>query len=312
MPFAYSISKIFTSGLFLLMPLVVSCQDFEVLSFKTAYYPKQRINESTLEGELGFLEWGVQIAVPQLLNKNKKTVFIHKFGYNQLTIESEGSLDIGFIEKEKQYHVVYYSLGLVQALNTKWQLGAQITPTIASDFGEYLSDDDLLFQANLFLVRSKNKQLKYGFGLSYSTRFGTQLLLPMGIFKYNTKKVRLDMILPNRLEFMLKTKADKFSYGLLAGLNGGIFHNTSKATSSNNRIENVGYSRLVVGPSLAWKVKKLINIHLYGGVVFGRKLDFIESDGELRNRSPQSTPFVGLGISFCPKNNAPTASLNIN
>lgn len=307
----HAVAKHIALSVFLLFSLNLFAQDFELLKIQSAYYLPQAIEESTVDGEIGFSEWGVQVAIPQLFRKNKKTLLIHKIGYGNLRVDSEANPTTGgIVEAERYYHTISYNLGLVQTLNPNWRLVVNFVPTLASDFEESLSDDDLLYQANALAINTKSKKLKYGFGLAYTTRVGRQLFIPMGLLKYNTSKFVLDIVLPNKLDVMIKTPRNIFSYGLKAGLNGGVFNNTTEVLTASSIIDEVGYSRLVIGPAISLRLKNAINIHLQGGMAAGRRLELIDINGEIFDRTPEAAPFFGVGLSLTPKNKHPEAGLN--
>ena len=294
-------------SVFLLFSLNLFAQDFELIKIQTAYYPKQSLEMTSVDGEIGFFEWGLQVAIPRTFKKHKKTILIHKIGYANLTATTDLNLPLVNSKTTRYYHTIIYNLGLVQTMNSNWLLVANFIPTLASDFEESLSGDDLLFQANALAVNTKNEKLKYGFGLAYTTRLGRQLVIPMGLLKYETKKFELDMVLPNKLSAMVKTNKNVFSYGVKAGLNGGVFNNTSEFQTVSNTVDVVGYSRLTIGPAITIRLKDAINMNIEGGMTVNRRLELIDSNNEIIDRTPQATPFLGFGISFAPKiNNANT------
>ena len=298
----HSVFKYAAPCIFLLSSMNLHAQDFELIKIQSAYYLPQTIEASAVDGKIGFFEWGVQVAIPHTLKKSKKTVFIHKIGYGNLRVDTEANPSAGgMVEAEKYYHTVSYNFGLVQTLHPNWRLVVNFIPTLASDFEENLGGDDLLFQANAFGVNTKNKKLKYGFGLAYTTRLGRQLVIPTGLLKWNTGKFELDILLPNRLNIMFKTPKNIFYYGLKAGLNGGVFNNTTEIPSVSNTIDEVGYSRLVIGPAITWRLKNALYIHLQGGMAVARRLELVDINEEIIDRTPDAAPFFSLGVSFAPE-----------
>ena len=279
----------------------VLAQDFELIKIQSAYYPKQSVEESTTEGEVGFFEWNGQLAIPQTFKKSKKTILLHKLGYTNLRVDTEGNTTIDFVENTKHYHFISYNLGLIQILNQKWKLISNLNPILASDFGERLNEDDLLFQASAMALYTKNINTQYGFGLIYTTRLGRPLILPMGMYKYRTLKMKVDIVLPNKLSIMFNTNNRTFHYGFEARLNGGLFNNTNDISTVNAIIDEVGYSRLNIGPAIAVKLKKTMKLHLSGGMAVGRTLEFIDINEETFDRTPESGPFFRAGLSFVPK-----------
>jgi len=311
MLFVRSIPMYLASCIFLLSSMNLHAQDFEFIKIQSAYYLPQTIEASAVDGKIGFFEWGVQVAIPHTLKKSKKTVFIHKIGYGNLRVDTEANPGAsGMVESEKYYHTISYNFGLIQTLHPNWRLVVNFIPTLASDFEENLGGDDLLYQANAFGVNTKNKKLKYGFGLAYTTRFGRQLVIPMGLLKWNTGKFELDIVLPNKLNIMFKTPKNILSYGLQAGLNGGVFNNSTEIPSAGNIIDEVGYSRLIIGPSITWRLKNALHINLLGGMTVRRRLEFIDINDEIIDRTPQAAPFLGIGLSFAPKIKNPDAGMD--
>ena len=307
MLFVHSVAKHIALSVFLLFSLNLFGQDFELIKIQSAYYPKQNVEEASVDGEIGFFEWGVQLAIPQTFKKHKKTILIHKIGYANLTANTEVNFSLFNSKTTRYYHTVVYNLGLVQTINKNWLLVANFIPTLASDFEESLSGDDFLFQANALAVNTKNEKLKYGFGLAYTTRLGRQLMIPMGLLKYKTQNFELDMVLPFKLSAMVKTNKNIFFYGVKASLNGGVFNNSSEFQTASNTVDVVGYSRLTIGPAITIRLKEAININLVGGMTLNRRLELIDSNNEITDRTPQASPFLSFGISFAPKiNNANT------
>ena len=301
--------RIFNYGasiLFLLFSYPALAQDFELIKIQSAYYPKQTIKESSVLGEIGIWEWNGQFSIPQLL-KNKKTVLIHKLGYSNLRVDIEGSFTNTSVEATNYYHTIFYNLSLVQTLSPTWKLIMNATPTLASDFTEPLNDDDFLFQASAMALKTKSKKFRYGFGLTYTTRFGRQMILPTGLIKYTTSKMTLELLLPNKLSAMFNTHK-AFQYGLEARLNGGLFNNNSETPVVNTTIDEAGYSRLNLGPAITLKLKDAIKIDLAGGIAVARRLEFINVEKETLDRTPENGLFFRVGLSFSPSGNRVGAS----
>ena len=287
------------SVLLLILSLNLISQDFELFKMETSYYSKQTIEDSSTDGEIGFFEWSGVLAIPQPL-KNKKTLFIHKLGYSNLKVDTEVDLNNTSFKSTKHYHTISYNLGLVQTISPTWRLLLNINPTAASDFSEALSDDDLLIQTSILLIKAKSREFKYGFGLAYTTRFGRQIIIPTGLIQYKTDRVFLDILLPSKLSLKFNTNK-VFNYGFEANLGGGLFNNNSDVQFLNTLIDEAGYSRLNLGPTLSFKVKSTINIFLTGGMVVGRKLEFIDITEDVLDSTPASGPFFRVGISFNPQ-----------
>ncbi|MEM9936783.1 MAG: DUF6268 family outer membrane beta-barrel protein [Bacteroidota bacterium] len=276
-------------------------QDFELFKIHSTYYPSQSVSESTTDGEVGFWEWSGQLAIPQLLEK-QQLVLIHRLGYTNLRVDTEGIFTNTSSEATKNYHTIIYNLSVIKILNPNWKLLVNISPTLASDFNESLHGDDFLFQASGLLMNTKREKFQYGLGLAYTTRFGRQIVIPMGMIKYNTPKMTLDAFLPNKLSLMFNTHKT-FNYGFEAALDGGLFNNNSESQVVNNLINKAGYSRINIGPTVSVKLKDAMKIYLVGGMAVGRRLEFIDTADETFDRTPENGPFIKVGFSFSPKGN---------
>ncbi|MEM7509408.1 MAG: DUF6268 family outer membrane beta-barrel protein [Bacteroidota bacterium] len=285
----------------LLVSFNALAQDFELFKIQSTYYPSQVVKESSTDGEVGFWEWSGQFAIPQLLKK-ERMILIHKFGYTNLRVDTDGIFTNPSAETTKHYHTVMYNLSVVKILNPNWRLLVNLSPTLASDFNESLNGSDFLFQASALALNAKSEKFKYGFGLAYTTRFGRQILIPSGVIKYNTQKMELDALLPNKLSLMFNTHK-AVNFGLEAALDGGLFNNTSESQIVNDLIDKAGYSRVNVGPTVSVRLKETMRIYLVGGMAVGRRLEFVDTAGETLDRTPDNGPFIKVGFSISPKGN---------
>lgn len=309
--FVHTVAKhVAVASVILLFRPNLLAQDFELIKIQSAYYMPQTVEKSSIDGQIGFYEWGAQIAIPHIFKKSKKTILIHSLAYSNLSVNAEAKLLPQMGESKSEYHTISYNFGLVQTLNSNWLLVVNFIPTLASDIKENLSGDDLLYQANGLVIKTKNKKLMYGFGMSYTTRLGRQLFIPLGLMKYNTRKLDFNLVLPNKLDFMFKTPKNILSFGLKAGLNGGVFNNTTDFQSVSNVIDKVGYRRLVIGPAITLRLRNTININLIGGMALGRRLELVDINNDVIDRTPQAGPFFSVGLSFVPKNKTTNAGLN--
>ncbi len=287
--------------LFIIINTPLLAQDFELMRVETSFYPKQSIEDSNTNGEIGFLEWSGQFAIPQRFNKNKKTLLIHKFAYSNLKVDVNTSTNMGLLENDKHYHTVSYNLGLIRIINLKWRILMNVNPIIASDLQKNINHDDFLFQGSALALYSKNKNVTYGLGAVYTNRFGRPLVIPMAMYNYKSLKMKLDIVLPNKLSIMFNTLNRTFFYGFKAQLNGGLFNNTSDLNIINTAIDEAGYSRLNIGPALSIKLKNNLKIHLTGGMAVGRRMEFIDFNDETVDRTPESGPFFNLGFTLIPQ-----------
>ncbi|MEM9821235.1 MAG: DUF6268 family outer membrane beta-barrel protein [Bacteroidota bacterium] len=274
-------------------------QDTELFKIQSTYYPSQAVEASSIDGAIGFWEWSGHLAIPQVF-KSKGMLLIHKLGYRNLRVVMEGNFTNAVAEVNKHYHSVFYNLTWVKILNPKWRLLVNVMPTLASDFTESLSDRDFLFQASAMAILAKSEKIKYGFGLAYTTRFGRQIIMPTAMLNYTRPKMTVDVLLPSKLSILFNTHKH-FHFGLEATLDGGLFNNNGEVPIVNTLIDEAGYSRLNLGPTLVFQLKDAIRIHLTGGMAVGRRLDLIDGTEEVLDRTPEDGPFFRVGFSFRPQ-----------
>ena len=285
---------------FTLLGKFVLAQEFELFSVKTAYYSPQKIKDSTVDGEIGFKELGIQFTIPQIFN-NYNTILSHTFQYAYLVSDTKLNINDVFKENSPSFHTIGYKLNLNQKINDKWRLNIGLAPTLASDFQEGLSKDDFLMQANAIAMRVKNRNFNYGFGLAFTTRFGRKLLFPIAVLNHKTTKRTLKIVFPNQFYLMYNTISKNFYYGFNAQLNGALFNNHNDNALVNNVIDKVGYSRLNLGAAIELRLKGVMYLRTSGGLSMARKLELIDGKNEVIDRTPKNGPFFNLGIVFYPQ-----------
>ena len=83
------------SSIFLLFfSLNLFSQDFDLIKIRSAYYPSQSIDDSSVDGEVGFFEWHGQVMIPQVFN-NKKTILTHRVSYMRGVFERRSKFILG-------------------------------------------------------------------------------------------------------------------------------------------------------------------------------------------------------------------------
>jgi hypothetical protein len=284
-------------------------QNFELLTVKSAYYPAQEIEDPRSDGQIGIREWGVQLAIPHFIQKEDSTIVIHKIAYGDLRIDAEIGMAPSTTAATQRYQSISYNLGLIKGLGAHWLAVVNVQPTLASDFEEKLSGDDFLLQANALLINSKNEKFNYGFGLAYTTRVGRQIVLPMGLFTYTTRRLDVDIVVPNNLTITFKTPQKTMAYGIKAGIDGGVFNTTNNIAPLGVSIDKVGYSRLILAPTISAIFFTALRIQLLGGLAVGRRLELLDSQEEVIDWAPKNAPFVGLNLSLTPSTKKTQAPL---
>lgn len=275
-------------------------QEIELFGLQTAIYPQKEVTDSEEKGKIGSKEIITHLTIPQIFN-NYETILTHTVLYGHLITETELTLDTTLHKNTSNYHTIVYRLNLNQKLNDKWRLNVGISPSLASNFNEGLTEDDVLFQANTMLIRLKNRNFNYGFGLSYSTRFGRKLIIPILALNFKTPLRSINIILPNKIALVYNTKNKNLFYGVKAALNGALFNVQNENEEFNAVIDEAGYSRLNIGPLVEIRLKGELYLRASGGFTVARRLDFIGKDEKIIDRTPDNGPFFNFGISYFPQ-----------
>lgn len=278
-------------------------QGFELFNFNTLYYPKQKVTDTDVDSEIGYKEYAFQFTIPQIFN-DKKTVLVHSLEYGHLTVDTE--VDLGndqIVENTSDYHVIRYKFKMNQELNEKWRLMAGLTPTLASDLRDGFGGKDMFLLANVLLTRMKRKGLSYGFGLTYSTRFGRELIVPIFMYDNRTLTRRIQLVLPSHVSLMYNKPDQNFYYGVKAALNGALFNINNGNEVVSDLIDQAGYSRLNIGPEIEVRLKGSLYLQASGGITVARKLEFIDSNDDKLDRTPDNGPFIQVGFAIIPQRN---------
>lgn len=282
-------------------------QNLELFGLQTSIYPKQTVTGGAEDGEIGYKEFIGHFTIPQIFN-NYQTIVTHTLQYGHLLTETEIMLDGVRHTNEANYHTIVYRLNLNQKLDDKWRLNIGIAPSLASDFEDNLSREDLLLQANAMLIRLKSKTFTYGFGLAVSTRFGRKLIIPIASLSFKSPKRNISIVLPNKVSIMYNTTNKNVYYGFAAVLNGALFNVHNSNEEVNNIVDEAGYSRLNVGPAVEFRLKGELYLKASGGFSTARKLEFISENEDILDRTPDNGPFFNIGISYFPQRKIKTPS----
>ncbi len=287
------------TALFFISLISLKAQEPEIFGLKTAYYPLRDIKDSSIDGEIGFKEFGVNLTIPQVFN-DFKTILSHTVRYNFLSVDANLNLNNSLIESTSDYHLISYAFNLIQKLKNDWRINVGVSPSLASDFNDGIKGDDWLFQGNVLFMKRKNPSINYGFGAAISTRFGRELLVPILLFNYKTPKRTLSVTLPNRVSLMYNTKNKNFYYGGMAALNGALFNVSPENPLVNDVVDEAGYSRLNIGLSLEVRLKGGLYLRSFNGIALARRLELINSSNDTVDRTPQNGPIFNLGIVYLP------------
>jgi len=196
---------------------------------------------------------------------------------------------------QRNFSSIAYCLGLVKPIGNKnWKGVLFLKPTLASDFKEKLSEDDFILQSSLLAIKRINQYSEFGIGLSFNTRFGQEMFIPM--FHYVRKKHNWETytVLPiYASQFFCFNKS---KIGVSYHLNGNFynFHNT---ITSDRDLDKLSYTRMNIGPEFEQVLFNKISANIKTGVSVGKELKWINKAGlEELDLSPKYCYFITLSL----------------
>ena len=276
-------------------------QELKLAGIEYFNYPKSQINDALKSNDVSFQEFGAFINIPLQL-KNKKTVLINGFRYASVRATTHNASL--FSSNEKNLQKIAYSLNFVHKWNEKWLIIAGVSPTLASDFKEKISSDDLIFQGNFLVSKKVSMQFTIGGGLIYTTQLGKPRLLPALQVQYQTDKHQLTALLPSFLSYHYKVgKNEKLRIGFRTALNGGNFNVSAQGFPGtvSSPINKVIYSRANLGPVINYQLTKIIQFEAFGGISGARKYRLEDSDQADYKYDSKTSAFFNIGFAITPQ-----------
>ncbi|MBI9070129.1 MAG: hypothetical protein JEY94_00935 [Melioribacteraceae bacterium] len=272
-----------------------NAQDFELAGIKYAYYPKAAIKDVSENREISFHEFNAFVNIPMKF-KNQKTGLVHGFGYGFVEAAFNNSSPDEASKPKKNLHAFYYQLRLVHKWNEKWSLLVALKPTIASDFEQKLSSEDLIFQGAVIATRTINNKLKIGAGVVYGAQWGSPRVLPVVSINYKNDRHSLNTLLPMDIKYTYSLfPEEKLKLGLRYTRNGANFNVSG---SDMAEIDKINYSRANIGVLANYKLTTILRIEAFGGISTGRKYRFVDFDNNEHDFDSKAAPFFSVGIVF--------------
>lgn len=256
----------------------------------------------TIPGDMqvSLSKFGAGYGVPINLGATQLTIGAR---YENLRIDLLDS--DGFIVVTPDHlHYARLEVRVRQRLSDQWALVVGAAPGIASDFEE-VGADDWRMQANLMLHRHASSDLLYGFGLAYTSDFGTPTVLPIAKLRWHSQgRLWFDGLLPLHA-YLAYDLSSRSELGITAAVSGTQYN--LNLSGDDIRFPNEAgevdlpakYSVITVGPTFKQRVRGPLFIALEAGVTVSRKLAF---DGEAINATLDQDPsgYMRLGLAMRP------------
>jgi hypothetical protein len=277
-------------------------QNFQLAGIGYSSFAKTRIKDSPTNQEVKFQEFSFFAKLP-IKFKNQKTVLMNNLRYGLVQPTTYNSPLFVATENKKNLHSVALSMTLIQKLCEKWSLIAALTPTLASDFKEKLSGDDLLFQGTLLASAKLNDKWSLGGGLIYTTQLGDPRFLPAIQLRYLHNRHFINVLLPSFVNYLYKVDSkDKLHLGFRLATNGGNFNvnNQDYTKVIPNSINKILLSRVNMGTVVNVQLTKTILLEAFGGISAARKYKLENALKQFYDYASENGSFFNLGIILTP------------
>ncbi|WP_412986796.1 DUF6268 family outer membrane beta-barrel protein [Pontimicrobium sp. IMCC45349] len=269
-------------------------EDLVIANLAYTNYGESEFSEGDQDGKVGFSELRFAFALPKLL-KNKKTILIHGLEFTNLKpsfseLPNSSSID-------RNFYSVAYRFSFINPIGEKgWNYNIGLKPTLASDFKESISSNDFIFQTSVLFSKRSSERFKYGFGVSYNTRFGKKQVLPIVQLIYRNDKWLTVAYLPAYLGHYYLF--EKSRLGISLNLNGNNYNFDNNNTLPLD-LDKLSYSRINLGPEYEFKLANKLKLNLNAGVTLANKLDWLNNDGDSElDLTPKNSVFFKFGLKY--------------
>jgi len=196
----------------------------------------------------------------------------------------------------KRLHSASYTLMLQHRLSRKWSVWALGTPSLASDLGAEISENDFNFQAAAIFIRHFSDRLSLGFGAAYTTQFGSGEVVPILALDWNNgKNLMAKAILPASLEFWYRPGA-RVDLGFLLSGDGNNFRGDTGVYHVAN--PELRYTMLTVGSAARIRLAGPLRLHIEGGIIGLHRFEFFDGDTETASHDLKPSQYARIGLTF--------------
>lgn len=285
-------------GLFLLISSPLISQDIQLAGLSYTRFSSAEVVDSPLNQEVEMNEYRFFLNFPKQL-KNEKTILINGLQYRLAVPLIDNDLNRSL--EDQQLHVVGYRLTALHQLGHQWKVLISLNPTLSSTFNTTLEGDDFLLNGTLHFVNEKSHDFAYGAGIALTSSYGLPMLIPTLQLTFSSEKGKFEMLLPRRIAY--DRTFGKLTAGLQAAVNGSRYnanYSRTNALDDTQSVDELGYTRMIVGPSISYRIGKHLLLEGSGGITVARRIGiqsdhFDDEDYDIANR-----PFFRFGISIVP------------
>ncbi|HEY8955623.1 DUF6268 family outer membrane beta-barrel protein [Chitinophaga sp.] len=190
-----------------------------------------------------------------------------------------------------------------RSIGNRWGMVSVLSVGLFTDM-EKINSKDVFINGGVLFVKQHNRHFSYGIGAMFTNTFGTPMLLPALLVKWQTEsKFRIDINFPEKIS--VSHRMNKQTDLALAFRMRGSSYDVENAPDKKRLM---GYSELSVGLENTWHLSRHIDFVasggsiLYSGVAFREKsLSEMFSDKPLHRLATNYFFSGGLRWNFQPR-----------
>lgn len=149
-----------------------------------------------------------------------------------------------------------------RSLRNRWGMMSILSVGLFTDM-EKIDKEDIFINGGVLFIKQHNRQFSYGIGAMFTNTFGTPMLLPAFLIKWQTdSKFRIDINFPEKLS--VSSKLNKQTDLALAFRMRGSSYDVE---SGPDKKRLMGYSEMSLGLENTWHLSKHIDFIAAGGSI---------------------------------------------
>jgi len=204
-----------------------------------------------------------------------------------------------FPSNEPEYlHFIRNEFTLIQNISENWQITGLVNVGLATDLKEKISWDDVHIHAYTYLSNVTFPEVGYGFGIIYTSDFGSPLFLPLirGYWK-PSEQFRFDLFIPKNVSFRyIPNKSSEI--GIKSMVYGNRYHLGKYTPNGNNA--NLNYSVITLGPVFKHRLFSCFFLVAEAGYTLHRRFEIQDSDFS-EKLNPDNNYYFRAGLIFRPR-----------
>jgi hypothetical protein len=149
-----------------------------------------------------------------------------------------------------------------RSLNKRWGMVSILSVGLFTDM-EKIDKQDIFINGGVLFVKQVNPRFSYGLGAMLTNSFGTPMVLPAFVIKWQTQnKYSIDINFPEKIS--VSTSLNKYTDMALAFRMNGAAYDVER---SGDKKRLMGHSEISVGLENSWHLSKRIDFVATGGCI---------------------------------------------